>query len=222
MDKLQALRQANPQIAIHSIHDPLFARYGRVIEEDTAPWCAAAEQAVAFPEEGSRYQAAVPELDSLPEAEQARSLYCGQLDEQFGLCWGHSNRLNALEWHTCSEFNIAVRPLVLLLAKRGDIDEQGRLDANEVTAFYLEQGAMVEVYADTLHFCPCEVTKNGFSCVVGLQRDTNLPLDGGKAKSPMLWAKNKWLMAHEDNVPLVARGAWPGIYGENWEIHPIV
>lgn len=220
MERLEQLRRANPHIAIHSVHEPLFARYGRVIEEDTAPWRAAAESAVDFPETGSQYQAVLPELDELPQAEMVRQRYCGHLDEQFGLCWGHANRLNALEWHTCSEFNIAVRELVLLLAKRSDITE-GRLDANKVAAFYLEQGAMVEVYADSLHFCPCQVTSSGFSCVVGLQRGTNLPLDPEKAVSPMLWAKNKWLIAHRDNAPLVARGAYPGIFGENWQIFPI-
>ena len=220
MDKLPALRLANPRIPIYSVRDPEFRRYGRVIEEDTAAFCAAAET-LPFPEEGSRYVAAVPELDSLPEAQALRERYCGQLDEQIGLCWGHSNRLNALEWHTCSEFNIAVRELVLLLAKREDLDDDGRLDARKVQAFYLARGEMIEVYADTLHFCPCEVTKDGFSCIVGLQRGTNLPLDGSKEKSPCLWAVNKWLLGHEDNAPLIARGAFPGIYGENWEIHPI-
>ena len=220
MDKLPALRLANPRIPIYSVRDPEFRRYGRVIEEDTAALCAAAAT-LPFPEEGRRDVAAVTELDSLPEAQLLRERYCGQLDEQIGLCWGHSNRLNALEWHTCSEFNIAVRELVLLLAKREDLDDDGRLDARKVQAFYLARGEMIEVYADTLHFCPCEVTKDGFSCIVGLQRGTNLPLDGSKEKSPCLWATNKWLLGHEDNAPLIARGAFPGIYGENWEIHPV-
>ena len=221
MDKLTALNQANPQIKIYSIHDPEFARYGRVIQEDTTAFCEMTEKAVEFPAEGSKYQAAVPELDTMPEADDLRQKYCGQLDEQIGLCWGHSNRLNALEWHTCNEFNIAVRELVLLLAKREDLDADGRLDSAKVKAFYLEQGAFVEVYSDTLHFCPCEVTKNGFSCIVGLQRGTNLPLNPEQKKSELLWATNKWLLGHEANAPLIARGAFPGIYGENWEIHPI-
>lgn len=220
MDKLQALRRANPQIPIFSVRDPAFRRYGRVIDEDASAFCAAAETQ-PFPEEGSRYVAVVPELDGLPEAEALRNRHCGQLDEQIGLCWGHSSRLNALEWHTCSEFNIAVRELVLLLAKREDLDAGNRLDSGKVRAFYLAQGEMIEVYADTLHFCPCEVTRGGFSCIVGLQRGTNLPLDPGREKSPCLWAANKWLLSHEANEPLIARGAFPGIYGENWEIHPI-
>ena len=219
MDRLEKLRQANPHILIHSIHEPAFRHYGRVIDWDTAGFCAAAET-LPFPETGSRYVAATPELDEIPEAARLREVLCGGLDEQVGLCWGHSNRLNALEWHTCNEFNVAVRELVLLLAKREDLDGDGRLDAAKVRAFYLAQGEMIEVYSDTLHFCPCEVTKAGFSCIVGLQRGTNLPI-APERKVDKLWAANKWLIGHEANGSLIERGAFPGIYGENWEIHPV-
>ena len=215
---LEALQKTNPHIQIHSVHEAVFASYGRFIEEDTTEICAAAEK-LPFPEEGSRYVAAESSLEATEFAKRLREEYCGQLDEQVGICYGHSNRLNALEWHTCNEFNVAVRPLVLLLAKRGDMDEKGRLDAAKVKAFYLAQGEMIEVYSDTLHFCPCEVTTDGFSSIVGLQRDTNLPLQDRKQE--LLWARNKWLIAHEDNAPLVARGAVPGIYGENWTIYPV-
>lgn len=215
---LEALQKANPHIQIHSVHEAVFASYGRFIEEDTTEICAAAEK-LPFPEEGSRYVAAEDSLEATEFAKRLREEYCGQLDEQVGICYGHSNRLNALEWHTCNEFNVAVRPLVLLLAKRGDMDEKGRLDAAKVKAFYLAQGEMIEVYSDTLHFCPCEVTTDGFSSIVGLQRDTNLPLQDRKQE--LLWARNKWLIAHEDNASLVARGAVPGIYGENWTIYPV-
>ena len=219
MDKLTALRLANPHIHIYSVHDEAFKAYGRVIDADTAVFSKTAEAAVAFPAEGSQYMASLPQLEALPETAALNEAYCGQLDEQWGLCLGHSNQLNALEWHTCNEFNIAVRELVLLLAKRSDMDENNRLDANKIKAFYLAQGEMVEVFADTLHFCPCEVTKNGFSCIVGLQRGTNHPLEN--RKQGLLWAKNKWLLAHEANTSLVQRGGYPGIYGENWVIHPV-
>ena len=219
MDRLEKLRQANPHIPIHSIHESAFRHYGRVIDWDTEAFCAAAET-LPFPESGSRYVAATPELDEIPEAARLREVLCGGLDEQVGLCWGHSNRLGALEWHTCNEFNVAVRELVLLLAKREDLDGEGRLDAAKVQAFYLAQGEMIEVYSDTLHFCPCEVTKAGFSCIVGLQRGTNLPI-APERKVDKLWAANKWLIGHEANGSLIERGAFPGIYGENWEIHPV-
>ncbi len=221
MDKLEELRKVNPQIEICSVNDPEFRRYGRVITADTKSICEKTEAAAEFPAEGSKYVPSLEAIDVSPEADVIREVYCGGLDEQIGLCWGHSDTLNALEWHTCNEFNIAVRELVLLLAKRDDIDADGRLDSSRVRAFYLAQGEMIEVYSDTLHFCPCEVSrKTGFSCIVGLQRGTNLPLTEDQRKDK-LWARNKWLIAHEQNTGLVARGAFSGIYGENWKINPI-
>lgn len=219
MDNLTALREANPHIAIHTIHEEAFRRYGRVISMDTAPFCAGAEK-LPMPEEGSKYVASTPELDDLPEAKTFREVCCGGLDEQIGLCWGHSHQLNALEWHTCSEFNIASQELVLLLAKLEDLDVDGRLNADKVQAFYVGQGEAIEVYSDTLHFCPCEVTEAGFRCVVALQRGTNLPIDAER-KVNKLWAANKWLLGHEANTGLIQRGAFPGIYGENWQINPV-
>lgn len=219
MNNLEALRKANPHLTIHSVHDAAFKRYGRFIEEDTSAFCAAAET-LPFPEEGSKYVASTPELDEIEAAAILREKYCGGLDEQIGLCWGHSHQLNALEWHTCNEFNIAVRELVLLLAKLEDLDVDGRMNADKVEAFYVAQGEMIEVYSDTLHFCPCEVTKNGFSCIVALQRGTNLPIDQEK-KVNKLWAANKWLLGHEANTGLIERGAYPGIYGENWIVNPV-
>ena len=107
MDNLQKLQAANPHIAIHTIHEAAFRRYGSVIQEDTSAFCAAAET-IPFPETGSKYVASTPELDEIPEAAQLRETHCGGLDEQIGLCWGHSNQLNALEWHTCNEFNLSL------------------------------------------------------------------------------------------------------------------
>lgn len=219
MDNLQALRLANPHIAIHTIHDDAFRRYGRVIAMDTAPFCAGAEK-LPMPEEGSKYVASTPELDDLPEAKAFRETCCGGLDEQIGLCWGHSHQLNALEWHTCNEFNIAAQEMVLLLAKLEDLDADGRLNSAKVQAFYVGTGEAIEVYADTLHFCPCEVTEGGFRTVVALQRGTNLPIADAQ-KVNKLWAANKWLLGHEANTGLIQRGAYPGIYGENWQINPV-
>ncbi len=214
MNKLDALRAVNPQIKIDSVESSEFRCYGSVIALDAEPWIAAAETA-EFPETGCRYAAAWEALESLPQAADFRREHCGGLDEQFGLCWGHNDRLNALEWHTCNEFNIVVRDLVLLLAKRADLGPEGRLDSGKVKAFYLPRGTCVEIYADTLHYTPCQVTEEGFSCIVGLQRGTNLPLAERKGR---LWAANKWLLAHEENRTLLEKGAFSGIYGENHRV----
>ncbi len=221
MTSLECLRAANPHIKIYSVNDREFSSYGKVIKADTYELCEIVRNSVEFPEAGSRYTAALEPLDTSDAAAKFRAVFCGELDEQMGLCWGHSGRLNALEWHTCNEFNIAVRELVLLLAKRSDMDEQNRLDSAKVKAFYLGTGEMIEVFADTLHFCPCEVTSNGFACIVGLERGTNLPLEGEKKPGQLLWMKNKWLIAHKENAAMLEKGAFPGIFGDNIEINRI-
>ena len=65
MDNLRKLREANPHIRIHTVHEAAFRRYGSVIQEDTSALCAAAET-LPFPEEGSKYVASTPELDEIP------------------------------------------------------------------------------------------------------------------------------------------------------------
>ena len=219
-ERLKRLQEANTHIHIYDVHSDEFKQYGTLISKETKEICHLTKSCLEIPTEGSVYQAALEPLDSSEWADVLRKELCGGLDEQVGVCYGHSCMLNALEWHTCSEFNVAVTEMVLLLARRNDMDDQNRLDSGKIKAFYLREGDMVEIYSDTLHFCPCEVTKNGFISIVGLQRDTNLPLEDTEKKH-FLWAKNKWLIAHEKNTSLVNRGAYAGIYGENWNIKTI-
>ena len=126
------------------------------------------------------------------------------------------NYLNAWEWHMSSEINIAVTDMVLILGKLTDY-KNGTIDSSTAKAFLLHTGDIVEVYATSLHFCPCEVNKNGFGCVVALPKGTNVPLDE-KAGNPLLFRKNKWLVAHKENEGLIAREVVPGIVGPNYEI----
>ncbi len=220
MTTLELLQSKNSHLSILPVHHKAFARYGRVILSFDTNSLRQAAQDMEMPAQGVRYLPALHCLDQHPDASLLRQTHWGQLDAQIGLCWGYSNTLNALEWHTSSEINIGVTDLVLLLADQREIDGS-RLDSKKVEAFYLAQGEMIELYATTLHFCPCAVTSQGFSCIVVLPRGTNEPLEQGVEASPLLWAKNKWLIAHEGNDPLLRRGATAGIYGENWALAPI-
>ena len=78
-------------------------------------------------------------------------------------------------------------------------------------------GTAIEVYASTLHFCPCEVQREGFGCVVALPVGTNIPLEE-PSEDPLLFRKNKWIVAHDQNRSLIERGVVPGIDGVNYEI----
>lgn len=214
---LNKLKNLNKDIAFFDVHSPEFAEYGRVIEGmDVSEICETARQ-IEMPHEGSVYQASVESFEALYIAKQIEDNVFGTLPAQIGYCYGHSNMLNATEWHACSELNIAVTPLVLILGKRSDIKD-GRLDSADMKAFYVPEGTVIEVYATTLHFCPCEVSADGFGCVVGLSAGTNIPLDV-PTSDKLLFRKNKWLLAHEDNTALIAKGVVAGIFGENYKIN---
>lgn len=213
---LKLLKEKNPDIRMYSANDGEFKTFGRVINDlDPAEIIAAAGK-IQRPETGCAYVPGEESLEKLQIAAQIQNRFFGTLPAQIGYCHGHNSLLNAAEWHFSSEINIAVTPLVLILGHVWDI-ENGKIDSSRFQAFYLPKGTAAEIYATTLHFCPCETEKSGFGCVVGLPLDTNTPLDG-TAESPLLLRKNKWLIAHEENTPLINRGAVPGITGKNFEI----
>lgn len=201
---------------IYRVTDPEFARFGRVLSLDTAEIVAVAD-GIEMPAEGSVYEAARADFEALPIAKEIQKTCFGMMETQVGYCYGHSHQLNALEWHTCSELNIATRDLILLLGDRRDLEEGNRFDSSKVMAFRVHRGEAIEVYATTLHFCPIEVEPTGFGCVVGLLKGTNTPLEA-PTDDPYLFRNNKWLIAHEENAGLIGRGVVPGIYGENYTL----
>jgi hypothetical protein len=215
MNTLELLKQKNPELEFYSVNSPEFARYGSVVKFDMSCLIDEAEK-LEFPSDGSKYEPSVASFEAVPIRNAIKDELFGELNIQIGNCWGYNSYLNALEWHKSSEINIAATDLVLLLAKLDDIKD-GRLDSAKVKAFYVARGEAVEVYADTLHFCPCQVSDSGFNCVVILPEGTNTNLDS-KPKDNLLFRKNKWIFCHENNEALKARGVVPGIYGENYRI----
>ena len=200
---------------IYRVTDPEFAPYGTVLDISADELFPLAEM-IEMPESGSKYE---PSFDSFENTSLARQLQedvYGELPIQIGYCWGHNTKLNALEWHKSSELNIAVTDFVLMLARLDDLVD-GKLDSAKVKAFLVKKGETVEVYAPTLHFCPCTTDPAGFGCVVVLPKGTNVPLEN-KPTDPRLFRKNKWLLSHCDNKPLLDRGAVAGIFGENYDI----
>ena len=95
--------------------------------------------------------------------------------------------------------------------------KNGKIDSSDFKAFYVPAGTVLETYATTLHFSPCEVNEDGFGWVVGLPEGTNTDLTAEKT-DPILFRKNKWIIAHIDNESLKAKGVVAGITGTNYEI----
>ncbi len=211
---LETLKQKNPGLPFYSVHDPVFKKYGKVLDIDLSD-LGAAVAALPMPEKGSAYEPSIDSLESCASAAEVSRVLYGEMPTQAGCCWGYNSQMDALEWHQGSEINLAVgQPLVLLLATLFDL-EDGKLDAGKVAAFVLEPGEAIEVYGTTLHYCPCQVSGEGFRCLVCLPKGTNTALTLPHADK-RLTANNKWLLAHEECRSLLDSGTQAGIYGENW------
>ena len=98
----------------------------------------------------------VPEeeaMQELPAAQEVSDYLYGGMPVQMGWCNGHNTKLNCLEYHRDSEFNLGTSDFILLLAKQDEI-EIGVLDTAKVKAFRAPAGTMVEVYGTSLHYAP--------------------------------------------------------------------
>ena len=207
---------------IYSVNDPEFKSYGNVWDnvpsELTSPVLEALS-ATPIPE-GSKYVASAPELEGVKDADKLGFLMFGGRPFQLGWCNGHNTYLNCLEYHRDSEFNLGTEDFVLLLARMEDI-EDGKLDTAKVKAFRAPAGTLVEVYATTLHYAPCHVDADkGFRVLVALPKGTNTAKPGiqnNGGDDPLLWACNKWLLAHAESTEAKA-GAYVGLVGENIHI----
>ena len=212
---LEMLKEKNKDIEILSVNSEEFKSFGKIINIDAEEIIKVAEK-IENPAEGSSYVPSEESFEALKISEEIKKEYFGTLPSQMGYCWGHNTMMNATEWHTSSEINITVTPLVLILGHVWDI-ENGKIDSSAFKAFYLPKGTAVEVYSTSLHFCPCQVNDSGFGCVVGLPAGTNTPLET-EVNDKMLFRKNKWIISHVENTPLIEKGVVAGITGKNFEI----
>ena len=100
-------------------------------------------------------------------------------------------------------------------------NENGVLDTAKVKAFRVPKGAVIEVYATTLHFAPCHTCPHcGFRVAVVLPKGTNTEkpvIEAKNEEDKWLWARNKWLLAHPESNQ-AKRGAHIGLSGENIDI----
>ncbi len=135
VEKLKAL---NPEIEFYTIDSPEFADFGRRITDiDPADIIKAAGD-IELPAEGTKYYPSVDAFEKLKIAEEVKNLCYGELDCQMGYCCGYNSLLNAWEWHTGSEINVAVTDIVLILAKLGEVKDN-RIDSSKAKAFLLKK-----------------------------------------------------------------------------------
>ena len=181
---------------IQSVNDDSFKAYGRVFPEFDAASLVEAMQEMEAPADAVVYYPSIEKLENLPVAKDVKNSFFGELDMQIGYCNGTNNKLNAVEYHRCSEIGVASSDLILLLGKQQDVGEDFSYDSS-------------------LHYAPCSVDGKPFRNVVILPKGTNVELTEERGTQPedkLLTAKNKWLIAHEEAG---IEGAFIGIKGEN-------
>ncbi|MBE5782218.1 MAG: DUF4867 family protein [Clostridiales bacterium] len=205
------------------VTDAAFKPYGRIVEGYDVKGILAALENTPLPE-NVVYVPREETLHAAPGASQMGEALFGGMPYQLGYCNGHNTKLNCLEYHRDSEFNLGTKDFILLLAKQDEMEE-GKLNTGKVKAFRVPAGVMIECYATTLHYAPCQGAKNqGFQVMVALPLNTNTPFPAGIGQNPLdrqLWARNKWLIAHPDTKE-AQKGAVAGLQGENIDIMDLI
>lgn len=207
---------------IHSVFDPEFKRYGQVVTglDDAVQQILTALEKTPLPA-GVDYVPEDPILQQLPATQEVATHLFGGMPIQMGWCNGFNTKLNCLEYHRDSEFNLSTTEVIFLFAKQDEIVD-GVLDTAKVKAFRVPAGVMVECYATTLHYAPCHTDEaKGFRVLVALPAGTNLEKPEITPKNwedGLLWERNKWLLAHKDTDE-AKQGAYIGLVGENIDLN---
>lgn len=202
------------KLKIYQVTDERFQKYGRIVSEYDGEALYNAMDNTPLPSDVV-YVPSVPELEALPIMQQFQKGFFGGLPIQIGYCNGNNHLLNAVEYHRSSEINIAVTDMIILIGMQQDITKDFTYETDKIEAFFVPAKTMVELYATTLHYAPCNANDGGFKCAVVLPKDTNLDLiekPNLTKEDKLITARNKWLIAHKDaNI----EGAFVGLVGEN-------
>ncbi len=209
---------------LQSVFDEAFRPYGRVLEGDWSALLDVLRDTTEKPCDHVVYEPSHAPLEQTPAFAALRDRIYGGMPIQIGYCNGTNTALGCVEYHRDSEVNIAADDMVFLVAQQQEI-EHHTLDTACVRAFSAPAGTAVELYATTLHYAPCDGHRGaGFRVAIVLPRGTNTErpaFDAQSAEDRLLWARNKWLIAHADTAE-AAQGAFVGLIGANPDIANIL
>lgn len=205
------------KMRIKSVFDDSFKKYGQVLKGYNFTEMFQVMPDLEMPEQGYIYVADVHELETCEVYEQIFQEGFGSMPIQIGVCMGRNDRLNCLEYHKSSEFNIAKDDVILMLGLQYDIQD-GKYETSKVEMFHVPAETGVELYATTLHYAPCGYEGKQFQVICVLPEGTNV----GKPDIPYTrtfegkwcFGRNKWVLAHPDSDEGKA-GAYIGLSGEN-------
>lgn len=210
---------------IQSVTDAAFKTYGRIVDGyDYTELLDTLVKVSDKPADSVIYVPSVAELESTAVYTDLRDNCYGGMPIEIGYCNGTNTMLNCFEYHRDSEIDIAADDVILLLARQQDITD-GQIDSSKTEAFFCPKGTAVELYATSLHYAPCSAKKGqGFRVVIVLPKGTNEDapqISVKNAEDKLLWARNKWLLAHKDTSE-AADGAHVGLTGENINITGLI
>jgi ureidoglycolate hydrolase len=200
---------------IKKVTDESFAQYGQVLKGFEFKELIAAVAKTPCPKDEVIYVPSVKELEESEEGIALKRREFGGIPIQIGYCNGSNKKMNALEYHRCSEVNIALDDVIILVGRQQDIEPDVTYDTSKAKAFLVPAGTGIELFATTLHYAPIQAAGDGFRFIAVLPRETNTDLDfvpEKKGESALLLAKNKFVLAHADAH---IEGAHIGLKGEN-------
>ena len=205
---------------IYSVYDEEFRAYGRVVEGIKGDELVDAMNKIEMPASGTAYEPGIASLEACAVYDDFKKKVFGGMPVQLGMCWGYNTMLNCLEYHRDSEFNLGTGEFILLLAKLDEVKDY-MLDTACVKAFKVPANVLVEVYATTLHYAPCDAKAGeGFRVLVALPKGTNTAkpeIANPSGEDLYLTACNKWLLPHPDSSEAKS-GAKVGLKGANIDI----
>lgn len=209
---------------IYSVYDDEFRSYGKVLKEFDGKEIINVMNEIAMPTSGTLYEPSITSLESCSCFKEFKNSLFGGMPCQLGMCWGYNTKLNCLEYHRDSEFNLGNEDFILLLAKEHEAVDM-MLDTSYVKAFRVPANVLVEVYATTFHYAPCHTDPSkGFRVLVALPKGTNTDkpnIEEKKGDDLYLTACNKWLLAHPESSEAKS-GAKIGLKGENIDISSLI
>lgn len=218
MTVLSDFQKLNPDYQILTLDDPKFAQYGVVYHQydQYLPTITKTMDLVEIPATGSGYVPSFKQLEALPEIQKmSRDVYAG-MPTQAGQTVGHVDSFSAIEYHTCSELNIMLNDVIMVLGKRQTLDQTGEFNPNnDGDIFFVPKNTVIELYNSTLHYAPIEVTKGGFKVIVILEKGTNEDLPKGFVTSNKRIVKQgKFQVVHQSRTDKIAAGAVVGVTGK--------
>lgn len=218
---LRKLNELN-DIEIMTITDESFKAFGRILDssyfQDAITYL---ENETDVPENGNNYVAHDPLLQQNILSKDIYTDVFGGINLQFGFVNGHNHLLNSLEYHKSSEINIAASSFVIMVGHYKDVKKL-EYSTNNVRAYYIPKGTVIELYPFTLHFSPCEVFESGFKCGVILPYQTNVDFVSASIlnddEDQLLFKTNKWILSHKDHLKFIDLGVKGRLVGTNYEI----